>query len=251
MFVAAPNPAVLDAGVAHVSVLWNTEDFTPEGARALGITIPSNLLRAVAKRQAEFVAGRYCAREALRLAGATTHELTTSNDDRSPVWPAGFVGSITHTAGFASAAVAPADRWRGIGLDSESLIADDVAARVGESILTPGTLDGQRADCLPAFTPSEWLTLVFSAKESAFKCLYPLTKVFFGFHDMEVTAADPTTTALSLKLRRSLTPEFATGFVLTARWHRTATHVHTAATLRQTRLHTTTAGRPRVGPGRC
>jgi 4'-phosphopantetheinyl transferase EntD len=48
--------------------------------------------------------------------------------DRTPVWPDGVVGSITHTGDFAAAAVAWAADIAGLGIDSEQVI-DPAAAR--------------------------------------------------------------------------------------------------------------------------
>src|SRR3989338_11284500 len=59
-------------------------------------------VRGVAKRQAEYLAGRLCAREALqRLTGTAT--VQACGEDRAPQWPVGMVGSITHGSGWAGA----------------------------------------------------------------------------------------------------------------------------------------------------
>ena len=67
--------------------------------------------KAVPKRINEFAAGRACARRALATFGMPGAVLLAA-PDRQPLWPTGFVGSITHTAGFCAAAVAPRSRWR-------------------------------------------------------------------------------------------------------------------------------------------
>src|SRR3990167_6768713 len=55
-------------------------------------------VRGVAKRQAEYLAGRLCAREALRrLTGIAT--TPACGEDRAPQWPLGVVGSITPGSG--------------------------------------------------------------------------------------------------------------------------------------------------------
>src|SRR5580692_7617313 len=82
------------------------------------IEIPAALTTAVASRRAEFVAGRLCAREALAALGAPSTRVPRGIDG-APEWPTGFVGSISHTAELAFAAVAPAAEARGLGLDVE------------------------------------------------------------------------------------------------------------------------------------
>ncbi|MEM7792797.1 MAG: 4'-phosphopantetheinyl transferase, partial [Verrucomicrobiota bacterium] len=55
--------------------------------------------KAGAARQQEFIAGRKCARAALAELGQL-HGPILANGKGAPVWPDGFVGSITHCKGF-------------------------------------------------------------------------------------------------------------------------------------------------------
>ena len=64
------------------------------------------LAKAVEKRRAEFGTARVCARRALAQLGFPPMPLVP-NKDRSPVWPQGVVGSITHTRGYCAVIVAP------------------------------------------------------------------------------------------------------------------------------------------------
>lgn len=125
--------------------------------------------RAVAGRQAEFAAGRRAARTALSRIGVTAGDLPVG-PGRAPVWPEGTVGAITHDAAVALAAVARAGDVRGIGID------------LTEAAPLPG--DTVRA-ILPHAEEQELTPLearaVFSAKESLFKALYPLSETYFGF----------------------------------------------------------------------
>jgi len=55
----------------------------------------SRLPRMSEKRRVEFVLGRACARRALARLGI--HDFALRNDaDRTPIWPEGVVGSLTH-----------------------------------------------------------------------------------------------------------------------------------------------------------
>jgi 4'-phosphopantetheinyl transferase N-terminal domain len=77
-----------------------------------------HVMRAVPKRQAEFGTARVYARRALAQLGVppvSLHPLA----DRSPRWPEGVVGTITHCEAFCAVAVARAADARGIGLDAE------------------------------------------------------------------------------------------------------------------------------------
>ena len=60
---------------------------TPDETRQIG--------KAIDKRQREFAAGRRAGRSALAAVGALNAEIPRA-EDRSPVWPDGFTGSISH-----------------------------------------------------------------------------------------------------------------------------------------------------------
>jgi enterobactin synthetase component D len=162
------------------------------------------LQRSVAKRQAEYLAGRSCARAALqRLDGR--HHVPATGDDRAPIWPADIVGSITHGKGWAAAVVARKTDCAGLGLDQENLLDDDRAARLAGEILIADEL--QRLD--PA-RQALTVTLTFSLKESLFKALYPLVRKRFYFEHAEVLEWSDDGTA-RLRLLVDLSPEWHHG----------------------------------------
>lgn len=159
------------------------------------------------KRQCEYLAGRLCARHALwQLTGHAS--VPAVGEDRAPQWPAGIVGSITHSAGHAAALVAHANNWRGLGMDLERLLSPERSQRLAGEILTSHELLRlQQLD--PALHP--WLiSLTFSAKESLFKALYPLVGQRFYFQDAQVLEWSPTG-RLRLGLLKSLNGEWVRG----------------------------------------
>jgi len=98
--------------------------------------------------------------------------------DRSPLWPPGFVGAISHAKDVAVAVVATVQCASGIGVDIEEtnrledveiepLVADEVERR---------WIDGR---------PARLVTL-FSAKESVFKAFYPSHREYFGFESVRL-----------------------------------------------------------------
>ena len=108
-------------------------------------------------------------------------------EDRAPIWPDDVVGSITHTGGFAAAAVAWAADIAALGIDSEQIIDPAMTADIADiCMVDEATLFKAahgRSFC-------EFCTLVFSAKESVFKCLFPLTRKFLEFSDVRITSID-------------------------------------------------------------
>jgi enterobactin synthetase component D len=155
------------------------------GDLALEVDLPPSLSRAVAKRQVEFLAGRLCAAQAMRrLRGH--HQPVPIRPDRSPAWPEGLVGSISHTDGLALAGVAEAQRYRSLGLDLERELAAEVASQVGPLLLD----DGEWRRRPPGWTETVFTTLVFSAKEALYKAIHPIVQRMMEFHDARLLAVE-------------------------------------------------------------
>jgi 4'-phosphopantetheinyl transferase EntD len=138
----------------------------------------------VDKRKREFAAGRLCARRLLAEFGITDFPVRVA-DDRQPLWPESLVGSITHTTGFCAAVVAAKGALSAVGIDSE--IAGSVKHQLWRGICTPAETAWLRS--LPHSEQTAAATLIFSAKEAFYKCQYPLTREYLGFHDATVSPA--------------------------------------------------------------
>lgn len=168
--------------------VWRSTDFVPaqlgvdDFARS-AIEMPASIQRSVAKRQAEFLAGRLCARAALLQLDGTC-ATPAIGEDRAPVWPAHISGAITHSNGRAAALVALKDQWQGLGMDLENLLSTERAQRLAKEILTAPEL--QRLAAGPAADIALLVTLTFSVKESLFKALYPIVRQRFYFEHAEV-----------------------------------------------------------------
>ncbi len=136
---------------------------------------------AVPKRRQEFLAGRWCAREALRKLGVTPASLP-SNSDRTPAWPAGVVGSITHSTDHCAVAVALTAQFASVGIDLEEV------SRFDQKLL-PLICTERELNTLVALSAAEQRTIgtiLFSAKESVYKCQYMLTRQWLGFRSVEI-----------------------------------------------------------------
>ncbi|WP_394846899.1 4'-phosphopantetheinyl transferase superfamily protein [Pendulispora brunnea] len=218
MVVSGSNVSLFPAFVAHHSVAFDRE--VPSSFSE--IPIPESIQNAPIRRQVEFRAGRECARRALKslMKHLTTKHLTTSNSlvlgdaaiavgsDREPVWPEGIVGAITHTNELASAAVARASDTRGIGLDVEVVMSEENAASWMAKIAAPHEV-AELARAMN-WSPATALTVIFSAKETLYKCLYPQVRRYFGFRAAAIESADASG-YLSVRLLETLTPELVSG----------------------------------------
>jgi 4'-phosphopantetheinyl transferase EntD len=134
-------------------------------------------------RRREFAAGRALARRALLAAGL--EPVAVARDARgAPVWPPGAVGSVTHCAGYAAAAVGPARRVRALGVDAEP------ALPLPAGVLDEIALPDERADLrrLARARPDGcWDRLLLCAKEAVYKAWNPLTGRWLGFEDVRIT----------------------------------------------------------------
>jgi 4'-phosphopantetheinyl transferase EntD len=138
---------------------------------------------AVESRRCEFVTARRCAREALAKLGHA-HAPIRIGPNREPQWPAGLVGSITHTAGFRAAAVAPRSVLASVGIDIEP--NRPLPEGVEQSVTVAGEAE-MLAALAVAGRLTNWDRLLFSAKESVYKAWYPLTSRWLGFEDARLT----------------------------------------------------------------
>jgi 4'-phosphopantetheinyl transferase EntD len=149
-----------------------TEEIDPHSIEG-GLLRPEEeaVAGAAQTRVEQFTAGRVCSRIALGRLGVATTTPVLRGEDRAPIWPPGFVGTISHTDTWCAAAVARAEDVRSIGIDLEP------ATPLKESLW--------RRVCTPS-TPGLTGKILFSAKESVYKCQYPITNKFLGFHAVEV-----------------------------------------------------------------
>ncbi|MGO7169636.1 4'-phosphopantetheinyl transferase [Rhizobium leguminosarum] len=173
-------------GVFDVSAAAGTDSFL--------LKLPNAFNRAVTKRRAEHLAGRMCAMLATKqLLGK--FQIISVQEDRSPFWPDGIVGSISHTTSHAVATVARSTRYQLLGIDVEHIVGDEDMEAIGAMVCS--ALDHRLK---PAWlTDLEFVTLVFSAKEAFYKAVYPLIRCVFDFH--EVTLREVSSGELLLGFR--------------------------------------------------
>ena len=155
------------------------------------------MARATPGRQAEFAAGRAAARAALRGLGLVPFAIPMGAD-RAPVWPSGVVGSITHHGGQCLAVVARRMSFGGLGIDLEPL--DPLPGELIPEILTPDEVRWLAEQ--PADQRGMLARIVFSAKESTYKALYPQMREVAGFDAMEIRP-DPGAGRFRARLLRS------------------------------------------------
>jgi 4'-phosphopantetheinyl transferase EntD len=86
-----------------------------------GVLFPEEeriIAHAVESRRRQYAAVRSCARACLARLGYARVPILPGIGG-APTWPAGVLGSMTHCAGYAAAAVGPLSRISAIGIDAE------------------------------------------------------------------------------------------------------------------------------------
>jgi len=129
-------------------------------------------------------------------------------DTREPYWPKSVRGSITHSEGFAAAAVGFAKDVSGIGIDLESL-----SRVVDFNIRRHVCVDKEREflESLPTEQANRYLRIIFSAKESIFKCFFPISQTYLYFQDAEIII-DENNSEFSFSLSKACTGITSAGF---------------------------------------
>jgi 4'-phosphopantetheinyl transferase EntD len=130
------------------------------------------------ERIEEFARGRASARRALLELGRCRESVLIGRDGE-PLWPAGVVGSISHTPDFACALAARG--LRAVGVDVERCDRD-LSERAWQVVLAGAKLERDSARERVA---------VFAIKEAFFKLAFPSTRQRFGFSAVSVRTFGP------------------------------------------------------------
>lgn len=150
--------------------------------------LPQNSQNFAQKRRYEYVAGRICALKALEQLNIKNFEIK-SGPNREPIWPENIVGSISHHQEFVLAAASK--ELKGLGVDIEGIIEVERFENIKSQFITKGEEERFKIDHVIG-------TLIFSAKESLYKALFPTVNEFFGFADAEVIEISDTYAMIKL-----------------------------------------------------
>ena len=146
--------------------MWETPVFAEE---------EQLISNSVEKRQREFRAGRHCAHLALEIAGCHNVPAIMAGSYRQPLWPIGFIGSISHCQDLCLAAVAVIGNGGIFSLGIDVELANPIPIEIYNHVFVLNELEA-----LKKYPPLAE-TIIFSAKESIYKCFFPLIEEFFDF----------------------------------------------------------------------
>lgn len=167
------------------------------------IAIPDSFDNMLMKRRSEYLAGRICAIKALEQLDIKTEDIKGLRQlcDRTPDWPNGIVGSITHTDTIAAACVGKSYLYNNIGIDIEKIMDIETCKSIFDVILTPNEFENIDYLNKIRISHESLITLIFSAKETLFKALYPNIGYIFGFEVAKVISINHDTISFYLDLK--------------------------------------------------
>lgn len=142
---------------------------TAAEAAALAGSVPS-------VRQASGAA-RAIARELFAESGCRDHLELIPQRPNGPAWPLSHLGSLSHDATVAAAAIAPRHILRGLGIDVEP--AEPLPSDIYHLVVS------KREDSMIA-SDLTVARLLFVIKEAVYKATHPLDRIFLEHHDIEV-----------------------------------------------------------------
>lgn len=170
------------------------------------ISAPSTIQKSVSKRQAEFLAGRYAAKQALThcIENGTSTDIAIGSK-REPIWPNNIRGSLSHSTDTAIAVTSASPDIPYIGVDIENILPLKTMLEIAAQVYTPVELQLFK---LHDFNEQQASTLIFSAKEALFKALYPYVNQYFGFEIATVRKVFAHQRLIILELERSFSTKF-------------------------------------------
>lgn len=180
------------------------------------VIIPNRFSEMVSKRKCEFFAGRVCAQQALYK--IANHNVSAVGiKEREPVWPSGYIGSITHTNQLAAACIAKSSDFTNIGIDIEPIIKIDICNSILNEVMNSHEINLLRLHYSKYIARDTFLTLIYSSKESIFKALFKDVQIFFSFDAIslvEITGDD-----IKFRLTRTLSPKWKKDDIIYSKYY--------------------------------
>lgn len=136
----------------------------------------------VEKRQKEYATGRWCAKKAMQKLGVGA-DMILVGPNNEPVWQNGVTGSISHANQAFCAAVAGVKDVQSIGIDIESR-----NRKISQEALDLILNDDEKSWLMKTGKNRRFFELmIFSAKESVYKMIYPVINEKFFFDAMSIS----------------------------------------------------------------
>lgn len=193
---------VREFDIPGVSVFRSTLPLSSQVESDYSYCLPESLKNVALTRKHHYIAGRYCAIQAAKNLGFSLPVFPNA-ETREPIWPQGFIGSISHSKSIAISCIAEAQSFESIGIDAEEMIKTTTGENIASTIASVEELN-----YLKELNFDFGLTLLFSAKEALYKALYPLGRKFIDFKEATLSKVDLSSMSFELRLE-SKDPAYA------------------------------------------
>lgn len=215
------SKSLIPQGIELFSCHFNLSHYHFDLFKKYNVLCPESIQRAVPKRQAEYLAGRYCAIKSLALLGEPAVDITIGQH-RNPIWPDGICASITHTHSQAISVATFSKNYQYLGIDLENKLSQETVLQIKSSIINSAEEKILNGTALPF---EDMFTVVFSAKESLFKALYPKVGAYFDFSAAKVIDVCFRSNSICLQLCEDLSSQLISGKTFTVYFSITETSI--------------------------
>lgn len=136
-------------------------------------------------KQDEFLMGRHLVHSSFRNNNLEWEKPVLMGEKREPLFPYGISASLSHNQEFIVFAFQKGNSLVGIDVESRGRVKVKLEGEIlrNEDTFLFDQFDGE-------LSKSDYITLVFSAKESCYKALFPFYKEYFGFKDAYLKEID-------------------------------------------------------------
>lgn len=148
---------------------------------------PKLIAQARVERKNEYLCGRILAQAVLKHHLDLDQPLTSMHE-HLPVWPTHVLGSISHSQN--KLIVALSHNAIYLGIDIEHWVTSEFAQESAHLILTLSELELWKIKACEFFEFSQFVSLIFSVKESLYKAVYPIAKQYIDFLEASVVDID-------------------------------------------------------------
>ncbi|MCB0333554.1 MAG: 4'-phosphopantetheinyl transferase superfamily protein [Bdellovibrionales bacterium] len=129
-------------------------------------------------RKRNYLVGRHLSRKALaEFDPSLSLYFIGTGPQNEPLWPKGFIGSISHSNSYACSIVSQQNNTLAVGIDIEPLdriLGQDISGRICDNTERAWVKENPNQE-------TQRLLTVFAAKEAVFKALFPLYQEMFWF----------------------------------------------------------------------
>lgn len=190
-----------------LSAQYNSGEYHLGLYKSLGISIPDEIRHARLTRAAEFLAGRYLSALCLNSLQSKITSVAVGLN-REPIFPKGFIGSISHSHGFVICMVSKQTQHAVSGIDVEYMLEGVTCGDIYAYVINTSE---QFLIDKETHSPNLIVTLFFSIKESVFKALFPFLNKFFDFNALSIIEVNWESCMWSAVLNYSLTEQLHKG----------------------------------------